>query len=1004
MANESISPYPEGSAEFTATYLTTRALGCSHPVKYHADHTKEHSKYPSRLGFFHVTAKEPRISFLDTGRLCNACLDAVVPDGFHFWSAYSIINGTSATDSRAPQPRWLDMAPSSLYYPPLTQAGIERFPHVSSSLEVIPPHLNLSRGDLPIPKVPGAKEAWEWLQKERKPFYIDQLHLIKGWSLIVERRAKTDSIIAERAGTAYHPEAQPKAQGRKRKPLGKETASFEEELGNPAVASPKAKGKNKAAEDRQSTLPRTTESNGNIAKPSVVALDEPDAVSKFLNIHQREENISPALSTSPREGNDATSIKSIKKTTKKSSTAVKRDKEPIKPKSAEQVVGNATPNKTVRFTFTKNWNNHDPIPFDSPIIPPNLSHYERQAQIITPIKDPESNFSLEKLMGKKKSTTDKISFSGPGSSTGTPGIMAFLRADEAEAGESKKPAQVPDLVEKMIHEALARHSLTTNTREIENKRGIPLDSKSCKQPIADGSSKPTKPSTEKSTSKPAKPFVKKSPSKPNKPFVEKPSTKNESIHKKSTKEPTSSGEQHEEDASWLPKLTECGRGVGKPTKNKPQVDMRSGLKPQATAITPPKVKLPRVKPPKVKSSEVKPPKVKPPKIKPPHSESSHSWRKHILATGSKPPKPNTATSSPPNHHPTTSNSPEFIESTGPNPPGSTKPTKSDVPGSTEPGPPGSSEPSLPGSTESNIPGATEPKPPESIKFKPSESIESKHREATESKPPKFSINALHEAESQQAGPSQFTNVELAPSGGGGDDDVGSVSDPIDDTDASGQESDFENEGSSTDGNESESEIGNESESGSSKEYDSDEGSEDDELPTDEDGNGLQSGSEYDGSENSEFEELLTDEDDNSLQSGSEYDSGEELEDEELPTEGDDNEVESGNEYDSGEDPEDEVNEDDTDHDSNSDDTSDRSDDDHETDDNSNEKSSGSDEDGSNHSEEEENGDSSEGNEDDNSESDKDDSSDSEKEESDDDDNNEPSDDEHDHWDYHNESD
>ncbi len=448
MAHESMAPYPKGSAEYTATYLTTRSLGCSHPVKYHVDDTQEHSKYPSRLGFFHITAKEPMISFLDTRKLCRACLDAVVPDGFHFWSAYSIINGTSATDLRAPEPRWVNMASSSDNYPPLTQAGTEGFPHVSLSLKIIPSHLVSPPVVLSIPKVPGAKEAWEWLQIERKPFYIDQLHLIKGWSLIVERRAKTDSMIAERIGTAYRPEAQqPKAQGRKGNSLDKGTA----EVGNSIAASPRAKNKTKVAKDKQSALSGTTESTGSVAEPSVIALDEPDDVSKLLKVDKRKEHTSSTSSTSPKDGKDATKMKSGERSTKKASSATKPDKETEKtkveitsvgrpglgdntlgliasmqcnsidlgsvttknPKLAEQVVGNAPLRKTPQFAFTKNWSYHDPIPLGSPIVPLTLSDYKRQAQIIRHPADPGSNFSLEKLMGKVKSTRGKSSYPAP---------------------------------------------------------------------------------------------------------------------------------------------------------------------------------------------------------------------------------------------------------------------------------------------------------------------------------------------------------------------------------------------------------------------------------------------------------------------------------------------------------------------------------------------------------------------------------------------------------------
>lgn len=203
MAYEDTVPYPQGSAEYTATYLTTRSLGCPHPIKYHVEDTQGPSRYPSRLGFFHVTATEPTISFIDTKKLCHVCLGLVVPDGFNFWSVYCGMNGTNAVDWRAPEPRWLDATSSSDSYPPFIQAGTEGFPNVPVLPEYIPAQLIKPPAVLSIPTIPGARTAWKWLQSEKKPFYIDQLHLINGWSLIAERRAKADSLIAEQTGTAY---------------------------------------------------------------------------------------------------------------------------------------------------------------------------------------------------------------------------------------------------------------------------------------------------------------------------------------------------------------------------------------------------------------------------------------------------------------------------------------------------------------------------------------------------------------------------------------------------------------------------------------------------------------------------------------------------------------------------------------------------------------------------------------------------------------------------------
>ncbi|KAI0423575.1 hypothetical protein F5Y09DRAFT_327017 [Xylaria sp. FL1042] len=355
MALESMDPYPTGSAEHAATYLTTRGLGCSHPVKYHVDGTNQvHSKYPSRLGFFHFTAEEPTISFLDTRKLCNACLDIVVPNGFNFWSTYSIVNVTSAAEQQAPKPRWLKLTPSSDSYPPLVQAGTEGFAHVSLAMKGLPIRSTTPPVILPIPEVPGAKEAWNWLQIERKPFYIDQLHLIKGWSLIVETRAKTDSLIAELAGIGYRSEAQPKTQDRKRNSSGKGTVLLEKGVGSSATTPLKAKKKTKVANKKLSELPVTTELTGGVAGPRDIPLDQPDGVFESLKANQSEQHASLTPRTPSKAGKASTKIKSTEKPSKKSSTPG-RSKTPEKGKMETTSVGSASlggSKKAMQFTFT----------------------------------------------------------------------------------------------------------------------------------------------------------------------------------------------------------------------------------------------------------------------------------------------------------------------------------------------------------------------------------------------------------------------------------------------------------------------------------------------------------------------------------------------------------------------------------------------------------------------------------------------------------------------------
>ncbi|EXV03261.1 herpesvirus latent membrane protein-like [Metarhizium robertsii] len=135
---------------------------------------------------------EERISYLETNKLCIDCLDIVVPDGFNFWSmiAEARHNTNSSRDALGISP--LAAPPSPRNYPPLFQ--------VTESVSVT----------IPIPDVPQAKAAWQWLQKERKPFYMDQLHLTKKLTPLAKRTAETDATIASHHGTSFSHRQTPK--------------------------------------------------------------------------------------------------------------------------------------------------------------------------------------------------------------------------------------------------------------------------------------------------------------------------------------------------------------------------------------------------------------------------------------------------------------------------------------------------------------------------------------------------------------------------------------------------------------------------------------------------------------------------------------------------------------------------------------------------------------------------------------------------------------------------
>jgi hypothetical protein len=205
-----------GTAEYLATKLTGRGHTCPHFPKYRVEDSK--SPYPSRLGFFHGT--DANFSYLDTSRLCVNCCADVVPEGYNAWSTFSSKSAAGKkedpkagkSDSAAPGRKWLEMPASGEFYPQAFQAGTEGFTDgpvrkrsrfAKDIPVVIAKIIAADPVNIPIPKVAGAKEAWLWLEAQEKPFYIDQLHLTKGWSPVAEKNAAVDAGVAAESGTAY---------------------------------------------------------------------------------------------------------------------------------------------------------------------------------------------------------------------------------------------------------------------------------------------------------------------------------------------------------------------------------------------------------------------------------------------------------------------------------------------------------------------------------------------------------------------------------------------------------------------------------------------------------------------------------------------------------------------------------------------------------------------------------------------------------------------------------
>lgn len=160
---------PPGTAEHLATVLTARGRTCPHFPQVKCG---EDSGIPSRLGFFHVS--KDAVAYLETKKLCVECYKTAVPDSINVWSS-----GLKLGDNRRdPQ----------LHYTTVVEAGTEDTGIGSK---------------LPLPEHEDAEQSWHWLLHEKKPFYIDQLHLATHPAVRATKKAGEDSAIAQKAGIPF---------------------------------------------------------------------------------------------------------------------------------------------------------------------------------------------------------------------------------------------------------------------------------------------------------------------------------------------------------------------------------------------------------------------------------------------------------------------------------------------------------------------------------------------------------------------------------------------------------------------------------------------------------------------------------------------------------------------------------------------------------------------------------------------------------------------------------
>ena len=206
-----------GSAEFLTSLLKAPGHACGHTPKYRIVGNAGHHEYPSRLGFFHMSKSDTKVSYLDTSKLCKDCLDLVVPMGYNYWSILSAgsqigkentSTTTHETGHAHRELKWLDAPSSATLYPQIVQARAEQLPRERSAARADMSQDPDTANPISIPGVTGASKAWKWLISQQKPFYTDQLHSIKGWTALAERIAVRDFSIARQTGTPFIPTTQ----------------------------------------------------------------------------------------------------------------------------------------------------------------------------------------------------------------------------------------------------------------------------------------------------------------------------------------------------------------------------------------------------------------------------------------------------------------------------------------------------------------------------------------------------------------------------------------------------------------------------------------------------------------------------------------------------------------------------------------------------------------------------------------------------------------------------
>lgn len=398
-----------GKASLSAASQTPELkTSCQHSEKYEISTNGEpvsQFPYPSRLGFLHSAASGVSIRYVDLNKkLCRACCEEVVPGGKYY--AWSILAGTTAGDVSAVLAK---LTPSDVFYPPILQAGSESEAIVH-----------------PIPDVPGAKEVWQWLEAQGKPFYIDQLHLPVGRGItpLARKRVAKDSAVALRYGQVVtldliqqSPELKPEkvvaSKGKSEPRMNTKIASEKRSLKKTSAKASRKDSTGPGA-SKINLLPKETLENKSGAKSVIEQLEPKTHDPKTVKPLSGKSSTKKSTARDPKsEAIPAPKDRSTKEKLNSSSSVNLTVAAVTEPQKLTSTPSISMTTSAATKAFTRSWGWSEPFEFTTIRRKmPALNDYERVAEARVP-KIPETK-SLAHFVQKRLELEPAPKLRGPG--------------------------------------------------------------------------------------------------------------------------------------------------------------------------------------------------------------------------------------------------------------------------------------------------------------------------------------------------------------------------------------------------------------------------------------------------------------------------------------------------------------------------------------------------------------------------------------------------------------